>query len=96
MLHWLIERTEKFSVEDDQAVFPNKNGEFMTRAAIDEIVRKVARTANLNICAQVLRNTFLSSLLQNGNTLQSVAEVAGQAKIEHIRRYRKSPAHWTL
>jgi site-specific recombinase XerD len=90
MLHWLIERTEKFSVDDDQAVFPNKSGDFMTRAAVDEIVRKVARTANLNICAQVLRNTFLSSLLQNGNTLQSVAEVAGQAKIEHIRRYRKS------
>jgi site-specific recombinase XerD len=43
----------------------------------------------LNICAQVLRNTFLSTLLERGNKLELVAELGGQRKIEHVRRFRK-------
>lgn len=89
LLQWLIERGRKFNSDDDQPLFPNKTGAFMTRAAIDEIVRKVGRGARLNICAQVLRNTFLSTLLERGNKLEMVAELGGQRKIEHVRRFRK-------
>lgn len=89
LLQWLIERARRFDCEDSHPLFPNKSGEFMTRAAVDEIVRKVARTAQLNICAQVLRNTFLTSLIDRGNALELVAEIAGQAKLEHVRRFRK-------
>jgi site-specific recombinase XerD len=89
LLQWLMERARKFDCEDELPLFPNKTGEFMTRAAIDEIVRKVARHAQLNICAQVLRNTFLTGLIESGNKLEFVAEIAGQAKLEHVRRFRK-------
>jgi site-specific recombinase XerD len=89
LLQWLIERGKRFNCDDDQPLFPNKTGAFMTRAAIDEIVRKVGRGARLNICAQVLRNTFLSTLLERGNKLELVAELGGQRKIEHVRRFRK-------
>ena len=89
MLQWLIERTRRFDSNEEEPLFPNKSGEFMTRAAIDEVVRKVGRVAHLNICAQVLRNTFLSTLLERGSTVELVAELGGQAKLEHVRRFRK-------
>lgn len=89
LLQWLIERGKRFDTDDNRPLFPNKGGEFMTRAAIDEIVRKLGRSARLNICAQVLRNTFLSSLVDQGSKLEFVAELGGQTKIEHVRRFRK-------
>lgn len=92
MLAWLIERTRRFDASDERPLFPNKSGEFMTRAAIDEVVRKVGRFAHLNICAQVLRNTCLTALLERGNTLELVAEFGGQSKLEHVRRFRKDKA----
>ncbi len=96
LLQWLIERSKKFNLEDSQPLFPNKSGEFMTRAAIDEIVRKAGRSAGLNICAQVLRNTFLSTLLNRGSSVKFVAELGGQAKLEHVRRFRKEKTeHYT-
>lgn len=89
ILQWLIERTRKFGEADGTPLFPNKTGEFMTRAAIDEVVRKVGRTAHMNICAQVCRNTFLSAMLEKGSAVELVAEIGGQAKLEHVRRFRK-------
>lgn len=89
LLTWLIERIKRFDDSDAAPLFPNKSGEFMTRAAIDEIVRKVGRSANLNICAQVLRNTCLTRMLEHGSALELVAELGGQTKLEHVRRFRK-------
>lgn len=89
LLEWLIDRAKRFESEDELPLFPNKQGSFMTRTAIDEIVRKVGRAAGLNISAQVLRNCFLSALIETGSTFEAVAEIGGHAKLEHLHRFVK-------
>jgi integrase/recombinase XerC len=47
----------------------------------------LAEDAHLELTAHVLRHTFATNLIRQGNDLVLVAEMTGHARLETVRRY---------
>ncbi len=62
---------------DDRLLFPNRCGEKMSYVAIDGIVKSIGRQARLNVCARVLRNTFVFRVLQSGSDVLRIVQLTG-------------------
>lgn len=89
---WLDERTLKFEESDkikkiSEALFLNPQGQGLSTASIDLIVRKVGKACGLVLSAHVLRHTCLTNLICNGNNVVLVAEIGGHKRLETTRRY---------
>ena len=55
--------------------------------SVDDVVRKLGRTAGLELSAHVLRHTWVTRLVRAGNDVVLVADLAGHRKLETTRRY---------
>lgn len=89
---WLDERTSKFEDNDkfkkiSEALFLNPQGQRLSTASVDLIVRKVGKACGLDLSAHVLRHTCLTNLTRNGTDLVIVAEIGGHKRLETTRRY---------
>ncbi|MBX9771679.1 MAG: site-specific integrase, partial [Candidatus Obscuribacterales bacterium] len=89
---WMDERTSKFEGNDkikkiSEALFLNPQGQRLSTASIDLIVRKVGIACGLDLSAHVLRHSCLTNLVRNGNDLVLVAEIGGHKRLETTRRY---------
>ncbi|MBY0552878.1 MAG: tyrosine-type recombinase/integrase [Candidatus Obscuribacterales bacterium] len=75
LLEWMSVNDRKEG--DDSLLFPNRRGEMMSYIAIDGIVKAVGRQARLNVCARMLRNTFINRVLQSGADASLVVRLTG-------------------
>jgi integrase/recombinase XerC len=51
------------------------------------VVRHVGQAAGFPLSAQILRHTYLTNLVRQGNDLVLVADLAGHRRLETTRRY---------
>ncbi len=79
---WLLER-EKIAVQTT-AVFVNSNGLAISSAGLDFIVKTVGQRARIFLSARILRNTYIKWLLNSGQDLLSVVELAGLKNVASI------------
>ena len=85
---WILERNRKFNTEEtSEALFLNPQGQRLSTASLDLIVRKTGQACGLEISAHVLRHTCLTNLVRNGADLVLVAEIGGHKRLETTRRY---------
>jgi integrase/recombinase XerC len=90
---WLQKRAKKFADKKTaEALFLNPQGQRMTTAALDLIVRKVGQDAALELSAQIIRHTVLTNLIRSGKDLMLVAEIGGHKRLETTRRYTRPSA----
>lgn len=84
---WIELRRVKYKKSKDPAFFLNPQGNRLSTAGIDLIIRKIGRLAKLDISAHVLRHTCLTNLVRQGNDLVMVADLGGHKSLETTRRY---------
>ena len=84
---WLIERSKLPNAADEARLFLTRTGTPLSERAIDRVVRLIGDQAGLHLSAHILRHTFCTNLVRNHTDLILVAELAGHANLETIRRY---------
>lgn len=88
MSQWAIERSDQ--LDDNSAEsgwWLSRTGSKMTARSIDLVVRKIAKTAGLELSARVLRHTCVTNLVRAGFDVVMVAEIAGHRRLDTTRRY---------
>lgn len=83
---WLVVRNGVVA-DGERTLFVNRTGGRLSPRAIDMAVRKVAKAAELELSAHVLRHTCVTNLVRGGHDLVLVAELAGHCRLETTRRY---------
>lgn len=86
LLAWLQERRAAFS-DSLQPVFVNLRGGRLTTRSVDLLMDRLGEEAGVKVSAHVLRHTFATNLIRGGHDLVLVAELAGHARLETVRRY---------
>lgn len=76
LLEWMSVNNDR-GEGDDRLLFPNSKGEMMSYVAVDGIVKTVGRQVRLNVCARVLRNTFVFRVLQSGTDVARIVQLTG-------------------
>jgi integrase/recombinase XerC len=89
---YLRERVRDPSADGPRALFLNRRSERLSTRSIDATVRRIGKTARLDISAHVLRHTCLTSLVRKGYDLVLVADIAGHRRLDTTRRYTLSSA----
>jgi len=75
---------------DDPNVFIGQRKNGLTEVAIQDIVRKYARLAELeDVTPHVLRHTFAKSLIDKGVDLVTVKHLMGHKRLDSTARYTK-------
>jgi site-specific recombinase XerD len=75
------------ATEGESSFFVSRTGSALSSRSIDLSVRRVVARARLELCAHVLRHTFVTGLVRAGNEIVLVAELAGHRRLETTRRY---------
>ncbi len=83
---WLARRAT-LPHSDGPALFLSLKGQRLSARAIDLILRRLGRQADVELSAHTLRHTCLTRLVRAGNDIVLVAELAGHARLETTRRY---------
>lgn len=81
--HWLDARAPSAS----PALFTGPRGDRLGPRAVDLVLRRIARDAEIDMSAHTLRHTAATRLVRGGVDLVLVAEVLGHASLETTRRY---------
>lgn len=84
---WLELRRVKFKKSKDAALFLNPQGNRISTAGIDLIIRKIGQMAKIELSAHTLRHTCITNLVRQGNDLVLVADIGGHKSLETTRRY---------
>jgi len=86
---WALDRTDLLESDgvDRSAWWLSRTGSRMTPRAIDLVVRKIARSAGLELSAHVLRHTHITNMIRSGSDVVLVAEIAGHRRLDTTRRY---------
>ncbi|MBX9772385.1 MAG: tyrosine-type recombinase/integrase [Candidatus Obscuribacterales bacterium] len=84
---WIELRRIKYKSSKDKALFLNPQGNRISTAGIDLIVRKIGRLAKIELSAHTLRHTCITNLVRQGNDLVLVADIGGHKSLETTRRY---------
>ena len=82
---WTGERA-RVAGEAERAFFVGRGGRRLSRRAVDDVVRGLGKDAGVKLSAHVLRHTFLTRLVRQGD-LVLAAELAGHQRLETTRRY---------
>ncbi len=69
------------------ALWLSRAGSAMSARAIDLIIRRLAKDANLELSAHTLRHTAVTNLIRSGADVVMVAEIAGHRRLDTTRRY---------
>lgn len=56
---WLSQRTSLPIAKDSPYLFPGANGKPISRSSLDMAIRKVGWKTGLEVCSQILQNTFM-------------------------------------
>jgi site-specific recombinase XerD len=80
---WLDTRSS-LAVQGEEALFTNRFGRRFTTTGLDAIVRKVGHRAGLDICALVLRNSFLTELMAKVKDVSLVANLGGIKRVRQV------------
>jgi site-specific recombinase XerD len=91
MLAWLVARRELWGVPENLTsapCFTNYQGGRLSTRSIDTLMDELGAVAKIeSLTAHVLRHTFTTNLIRGGSDIVKVAELAGHARLETIRRY---------
>lgn len=89
MSEWAIERVDQLAGDDtvESGWWLSRTGTKMTPRSIDLVVRKIAKTARLELSAHMLRHTCVTNLVRSGYDVVMVAEIAGHRRLDTTRRY---------
>jgi site-specific recombinase XerD len=82
---WLAERT-RLAAGGERAVFLGRSGRRLSKRSVDDVVRGLGEDAGVKLSAHILRHTFLTRLVRQGD-LVLAAELAGHRRLETTRRY---------
>lgn len=83
-----IDRSDRLADNSaESAWWLSRTGAKMTPRSIDLVVRKIAKTAGLELSAHVLRHTCVTNLVRSGFDVVMVAEIAGHRRLDTTRRY---------
>ncbi len=77
---WLISKPNITS----GALFFTKNGDRITPVAVDNALKRIGRSARLNISARLLRNTFIVRALSSGLDVHTVQCIVGQPRAARL------------
>lgn len=69
------------------ALWLSRVGTAMSARAVDLIIRRLAKDANLEMSAHTLRHTAVTNLIRSGADVVMVAEIAGHRRLDTTRRY---------
>lgn len=84
----LLEYTQKLGFRaESEPLFMSQKKSRLSISSIDRIVRRLGQSVGMEISAHDLRHNFVTRLIRGGSDLVLVAELAGHAKLETIRRY---------
>jgi len=70
-----------------EPLFVSQKKNRLSMAAIDKVVRSLGAEACLELSAHDLRHHFITRLVRQGTDIVTVAELAGHARLETVRRY---------
>ncbi|HAE41787.1 MAG TPA: site-specific tyrosine recombinase XerD [Clostridiales bacterium] len=90
---YLSERRKELIVDPaDDSMFLNLSGAHMSRQGFWKIIRQYARGAGIKkrITPQIIRNSFVIHLLQNGADINTLQVLFGQNSISAIQMYLKT------
>lgn len=84
--------------ENEDTLFLNVNGKSMSRQGFWKIIKSYAKSANIekDITPQIIRNSFVVHLLQNGADIGTLNSLFGQNNISMIQSYLKSKQNKTF
>lgn len=83
---WLTERARRYPDSGEPALFLARSGQRLSARSVDAILRKIGHDAQVAV-SDILRHTFVTSLVRAGADIVLVAELAGHARLETTRRY---------
>lgn len=72
---------------ETDALWLSRTGGRMSTRAIDLVIRRLAKDANLELSAHTLRHTAVTNLIRSGADVVMVAEIAGHRRLDTTRRY---------
>ena len=81
------ERQAQWGQTACSAFFLNYKGERLSSRSIDKLMDHLGDEAHVAFSAHILRHTFATNLIRQGNDLVLVAELTGHARLETVRRY---------
>ncbi len=72
-----------------EALFTTYDGTPLTQQAVDQLVKRVGRTAGMtDITPSMLRNTFAAVALEAGKPIETVARVLGVTSLKSLQRLK--------
>jgi len=82
---YLVERPDL----EDPHVFIGQRGNGLTDAAIQDVLKKYAHLAGVEVSPHLLRHTFARSLLDRGVDLVTVQQLMGHRRVDSTARYTR-------
>lgn len=87
LLAWKQERQATWGLAACPAFFLNYRGTRLSTRSIDKQMDHLSEEAHVELSAHILRHTFATNLIRQGNDIVLVAEITGHARLETVRRY---------
>lgn len=88
---WLTERKRRYPRCRASALFLNPQGRRMSSTGIYLIIQELGRIAGVDVSPNILRRTCLQNLIEYGNDVSVVSQLAGHKRLRTTRRYRRNP-----
>jgi site-specific recombinase XerD len=80
-------RLEASGLREEPALFVNKDGSRLSRAAVSREMKHLSKRCQLNVTLHQYRHTCASELLESGVNLPQVQQVLGHQSLETTMRY---------
>jgi site-specific recombinase XerD len=73
-----------------EPLFITYEGSVLTQQAVDQVVKRIGRTAGLpEITPSMLRNTFASNALQAGKSIETLARTMGVSSLKTLQKLKE-------
>jgi site-specific recombinase XerD len=82
--HYLV---GKRTADSESPLFTNQQGARLSLQSIDHLIRKLGKSAGVELSSHSLRHTFITRLIRAGVDLVTVSELSGHSRLETVRRY---------